>query len=98
MYRLAETKNKRNASVWYTAKPGTTERGNSRPQISGVLERTPDMVQAIIDHGPINENQMIQCRFSCWKNDYQQGRAPSHRGSFDFSNEQKEEFAKSKSA
>lgn len=95
MYRFAETKNRRNASIWFNSKPGVSERGKQRPQISGILELTPDMVKKIIEHGEIGEDQMLQLRISAWKNDFRKAdNHPSHRGSLDFSQEQYEEFKK----
>jgi len=96
MYRLAEQKNRKNASVWYTAKPGVSDSGKSRPQISGILELSPEQVQMVIDHGPIEHDQMLQMRFSAWKNEWRKSdKAPSHRGLFEFSQEQMKEFKKS---
>ncbi len=84
-------------STWYRAKPGKADSGYDRPQISGNIELSPQMVKMIIANGELKEDEYLELRISAWPEPHEKNQ-PTHRGKLQFSNEQLEEFQKSKSA
>lgn len=84
-------------STWYRAKPGKSENGNDRPQISGNIELSPQMVKMIIANGELHEDEYLELRVSAWPQPHENNQ-PTHRGRLQFSDEQIEEFQKTKSA
>jgi hypothetical protein len=79
-------KTKSSVSAWFSQKP----EGN-RPNISAMIELTPEIVNTIVRNGEIGSHEMIQLRLACWKQPAQ-GNQPNHRGLVQFSKEQNEEF------
>jgi len=82
-------------SVWYYAKPGKSESGNDRPQISGNIELTSKMVKMIIANGEIQEDEHLELKISAWPKAHENNQ-PTHRGALQFSKEQIAEFNQQK--
>ena len=56
-------KTKSSVSAWFSSKP----EGN-RPNISAMIELTPEIVNTIVRNGEIGSiKEMIQLRLACWK-------------------------------
>ena len=55
-------KTKSSVSAWFSSKP----EGN-RPNISAMIELTPEIVNTIVRNGEIGSHEMIQLRLACWK-------------------------------